>query len=158
MNLSAGQLTALATDINAQGSLASARTTHDAPAVANFYNAASATAVWRSDLRNSEVVAALVGSDVSALASSGLLGLLQLLVMPLTIDASSANIRSDFTTLFSGKTSLTNLTAVAQRTATRIEALFGSGGPPITCGTDVGGLSLFGQPLDAGTVAKAMGW
>jgi hypothetical protein len=150
MALTQSQLTQLATDINGQASLASARTTHDAQAIVAFYNAASATQIWRSDLRDSEVVAACVGADVAALSGANTT-LMQMLITPATIDATSANIRSDFNSLFSGKTSLTNLTAVAQRAGTRLEALFSSGGPPAVT-------TVFGYLLTDRDVQLAMGW
>ena len=151
MSLTVAQLATLKTDIQSQGSLAVARTAADWITVANFYNAPSATPIWRTDLRNSEVMAALVGTDVAALSSAGSLGLLQILLTPDTTDASSVNIQTDFSTLFSGKVSLTNLTNVAQRLGTRLESLFSAGGPPATT-------VLFGYSIQASEVQKAMGF
>src|SRR5208337_4604359 len=123
MSLAVAQLATLKTDIQGQGSLTGAVIGHDAVTVANFYNANSATAIWRSDLTDHEVVAACVMTEVVALTALAL-SAFQILIKPTIINAASANVQSAFTTLFSGKTTLTNLTAVAQRTATRLEALF----------------------------------
>jgi hypothetical protein len=152
MSLTTAQNTTLQTDINAQGSLVIARAAHDAPAVANFYNALSATAIWRSDLTNSQVVAACVMTEVVALnTTAGAQLAFQTLIHPPIVDATSANVRAAFSTLFSGKTTLTNLTAVAQRLGTRLEVLLGAGGPPAVS-------QVFGYLLQPADVAIAMGW
>ena len=52
------------------------------------------------------------------------LGYLQMMLSSGVIDGANANVRTNFGTLFSGKTTLTNLTNIAQRTGTRLETLF----------------------------------
>jgi hypothetical protein len=157
MNLTTAQKTTLATDINGQGSLASARTIHDAAAVCAFYTTAGTTTIWRNNVATSEIVAACIGTEVAALTAVKQ-GALNFLMTPPIIDASSVNVRNDFSAIFAAGTTFTNLTAISSRTATKIEQLFGSGGPPITAALDANGVSLCTQVLDVATVGSAMGW
>lgn len=152
MSLSPAQNATLKTDIQAQPSLAAAVTLHDWAAVANFYNAAASPAVnvWRADVKASEIVAAVVPTEWVALTSVQQ-SWLQWATNAGTLDASSANVRSGFTTLFGvGTTSRTNLTNIAQRAATVLEKLFGDGNTPLTS-------SLYGHVLTAAEVQTAMG-
>lgn len=156
MNLTPGQLTTLATDINGRATLATARANHDAPAVCNFYNAAGASNIWRSDCTPSQLVAVANWVSFKALtvATQNVL-FAMLLANP--IDATQQSVRSGFSAVFTGA-DLTAISNAAQRVGTIIENLFATGGPPAVCGVDAAGLTLYGQPLDTGTVTKAMGW
>ena len=156
MNLTGAQLTTLAADVNAQGTLATARTQHDAPAVANFYNAAGAVQVWNPGVSASIILATANWTSFAALTVAKQNTFFAMTSQP-TLDATNVNIRNGFSAVFAGA-DLTALSNIAQRLATKIEALLGSGGPPIVCQLDTSGVSIFGQPLDAATVAKAMGW
>lgn len=156
MNLTSAQLTALATDINGQASLASARATHDAPAVCAFYNAGGATTIWRNDCTPAQLVAVANWASFAALTVAKQ-NVLFAILQASPIDASQSSVRTGFGQVFTGA-DLTALSNAAQRLATVIELLFGSGGPPIVAGTDAAGNSLYGQGLDPATVAKAMGW
>lgn len=144
------QLATLKTDIQAQPSLASAVTAADWPTIAAFYNAAASPSVnvWRSDVKASEVVAAITYSEYVALTAVKQGGL-ALLIQPGTVDATSSNVRAAFQAIFGASTSLTALTNLAQRAATALEKLFGSGGPPITS-------TLYGHVLTADEVQQAM--
>ena len=73
--------------------------------------------------------------------------MLSLLLLPGVVDATSANVRADFSAIFSAGLSLTALSAMAQRTATRLEALF----------TTSAISSVYGYTLTASDVQKAMG-
>lgn len=82
--------------------------------------------VWRTDIRASQVVAAITGSEFVALTAIKQNGLM-LLITPGIIDASSANIRADFSAIFAAGTSLTALTALSKRNATYIERILATG-------------------------------
>jgi len=152
MSLTSAQQATLKTSINGTSALTAAVTAHDAVTVANFYNVVSATAVWIPDVPNATILSALVAADVAAkITTIAEQALLAALMTPLALDATQPNVRGDFATLFSGTTTLTNLTAAAQRLATALEVLFGSGGPPIVS-------TLFGYVLQPSDVSQAMGW
>lgn len=150
--LTSAQLATLKTDINAQAPLAAARTAADWPTVAAFYNAntSPAVAVWKPSITVHEMNAVITWS-----AFAGLTALAQNAYMAMTqdgfVDATSATVRAGFSTVFgAGSASLTALNALAQRTATRLEALLVSvAGPPIVS-------AVFGQSLSADDVQKAM--
>lgn len=142
--LTSAQLTTLKAAIAADGTLNALPNTPDGNAViAAAMNAASspAVAIWRSDVRNSEITASIVASAYIALTALQQKAL-DLYVTPATCDATSANVRAGFSSIFGSGQTLTNLTAVAQRTATRLEALYATGGPPATVPTNVYGYML----------------
>lgn len=157
MNLTTAQRTSLTSDINAQAALATARTLHDAPAVANFYNALTSptVAVWKTSVPKSALDAVANWTFFGGLAA-----IKQNIYFALTdpVNPSAANIRTAFAQVWTVAGDQTPLLNLAQRTATRLEALFGAGGPPIVCQVDATGASLFGQSLDAQTVSSLMGW
>lgn len=153
MSLTTAQLATLATDIGNQASLATARTAKDATLIPAFYNALSspAVAMWRSNVGNSEIASSIVASAYIALTALQQKAL-DLYMGPDACDASSANVRAGFSSIFgAGSATLTNLTAVSQRTATRLEVLLGAGGPPIVS-------AAFNYTLTAADVRQAMGW
>lgn len=126
MSLTASQLSTLKTDIQGRASLASSVAAADWPTVAAFYNAPASPAVnvWRADIATEEIAPQVVMSDFVALTAVKQNGLLLLTQGP-KIDATQANVRSAFASIFgAGSTTLTNLTALAQRPATRFEAMF----------------------------------
>jgi hypothetical protein len=102
-------------------------------AVADYYNAPSSpvVAIWRSDIRGVEIVSAITMTEFAALTALKQT-CLTFMMEPNVIDATSANVRSAFNTIFGAGASLAALTAVAQRTGTRLEVLFSAGGPPAT--------------------------
>src|SRR5574337_1025443 len=146
--LTASQLAALKADIGGQSSLTADVAAANWPAIAAFYNAPSSPAVtiWREDVKPSEIVAAITGSEFVALTAIKQ-SLLSLLLMPGVVDATSANVRADFSAIFASGSSLTALTTLAQRTATRIEALF----------TTAQVSATYGYELTAADVQQAMG-
>ena len=96
--------------------------------VADYYNAASSTAIWIPNLPRSVVIA-----NTNWVAFAAKTALLQAtftaLLLDGTVDATNTNIRNGFGSVFSGA-DLTALSNVAQRLGTRLEVLFSSGGPP----------------------------
>lgn len=147
MALTPAQAATLKTDIQSQGSLTTAVAAADWFTVAAFYNAASATQMWIPNLPVSVVLAA---TNWAAFALKTVQVQNTYLAMTSTdvMDATNANIRAGFQAVFSGG-DLTALSNIAQRAATRLEALFGAGGPPIVS-------TLFGYTLTADDVQKAM--
>ena len=87
-----------------------------------FNTSSGAGFYWRSLIPIAELNTAIVWTEFAALSA-----LLQTTYMAMitagAVDATSANIRGGFSTVFLG-TSLTNLTALAKRVPTRLEALF----------------------------------
>src|SRR5574337_1123934 len=81
--LTASQLAALKADIGGQSSLTADVAAANWPAIAAFYNAPSSPAVtvWRADVKPSEIVAAITGSEFVALTAIKQ-SLLSLLLMP----------------------------------------------------------------------------
>lgn len=108
-----------------QGSaIATAYANKETDTLVALYNANSATNLWRSDIKPAELATAIVMSEyitLTAVQQGGMLLLLQLGAGAL--DATSSTVRASFSTLFTGKTTLTNLTAMAQRKATVFEAI-----------------------------------
>ena len=96
--------------------------------VADYYNSASTTAIWLPNLPRATIIAST--NWVAFAAKTALLqATFTALLLDGTVDATNANIRNGFGAVFSGA-DLTALSSVAQRTATKLEALFSSGGPP----------------------------
>ena len=145
------QLATLKTDIQAQASLTSAVAAADWPTVAAFYNAVASPAVnvWREDIPLTEFVATVVPSEYVSLTALQQ-NTMRFYLLGDPVDASSANIRTVFSQLFAANTTTRGaLTAMAQRPATALEKLFGTGGPPITS-------TLYGHVLTADEVQQAM--
>lgn len=141
------QLAIFKTAINGDGALATARAAGDHGAIAAYYNAAGSGTIWRPVITVAELNTAIVWSEFAALTVA-----LQQTYLAMTqggsIDATSANVRGGFTSVFaSGTTSRTNLTNLAQRTQTRFEALFTTGQ---VC-------ELFGKVVTPADVAEALG-
>lgn len=99
----------------------------DPDALVALYNATSGTSIWRTDVKPAELVANIIVSEFIALAVNGdqkrsaMLMLVQLGAGGL--DASNANVRTSFQTIWTGTTTLNNLVAVGQRAATAFEAI-----------------------------------
>lgn len=121
--LTVAQLAALKTDIGAN--FAAQVAAGDQSGIAAAYNTPSspAVAVWRADIPIAQIVDAITYSELVALTSVKQFAL-QVLLAPGIVDASSVNVRAAFSAIFGASTTLTALTALAQRTATRLEALF----------------------------------
>jgi hypothetical protein len=127
--LTSAQLATLKADILADPVLAAKPNNSDAAVdIAAAYNAAASPAyvVWRTDIAPREIVGAITSSEFVALTAIKQNGLIILLLAG-TIDGSNANIRAAFTAIFTTGSSLTALTALAKRNATRAEKLFATG-------------------------------
>lgn len=138
------QLTTFKAAILGDAALAAARTAGDQGAIAAYYNAAGTGTVWRPSISVAELNTAIVWSEFIAL-TQGQRDAYRALISG-AIDATNANIRSGFGSIFGG-TSLTNLTALAQRVPTRFEALF----------TTAQVSAVFGQVVAVADVAAALG-
>jgi hypothetical protein len=157
MSLTAAQALALRASVKSHnGDAVATAYANVAPQdIANLYNSpASPTgALWRSDIKPSELGAAVVGTDFQGLTVQQQ-NLMLLLVQLGTggLDATNANVRASFSTLFSGKVSLTNLIAVAQRNATAYEAISDF----LTAAAPANVSSVYGYRLGAEEVRAAL--
>jgi hypothetical protein len=127
--LTSAQLATLKADIQADQVLAAKPNNSDAAVdIAAAYNAAASPAyvVWRNDITAREVVGSITASEFVALTAIKQNGLIIILLAG-TVDGSNANIRAAFTSIFTTGTSLTTLTALCKRNATRAEKLFATG-------------------------------
>ena len=117
-------------------------------ALAAYYNAVPAAPinVWRPSIAIAELNTAIVWSEF-ALLGAALQATYSAMIAPGSIDSTSANVRAGFGTVFAGKVSLSNLTALAQRSAMRFEALFTSGN---VC-------AAFGYQVSVPDIAAALG-
>lgn len=99
-------------------------------AVADLLNSLTspgATAVWRNDVKVSEIINQIVAADFAGLTQLQVLQLILILTTGI-LDATQTQLRTIFTNIFTGKaTTLSNLNTVAQRTGSRAEALWGTG-------------------------------
>lgn len=145
--LALAQLQAFKAAIAADAALAAARTAGAHGDIAAYYAADHASQmVWRPSIPVSELNTAITWSEFAALTVQ-MQNTYQALVTPGFIDATSANVRGAFTTIFAANTaSRPALTAIAQRRASRFEALFTTGN---VC-------SLFGYVPTVQDVADAM--
>ena len=102
------QLATLKTDATANFAALVAAT--DWPSIAAAYNLPSSPAVtiWRADIKPVEVIDAITGSEFIALTPQHQ-AMLSLLLQPGVVDATSANVRADFSAIFSAGSSLTAL-------------------------------------------------
>lgn len=146
MALSTAQLATFKSAILGDAALSNARNAGDQGAIAAYYNAPGAGSIWRPNIGASELNTAIIWSEFTTLTivvQNAYFALLQAGV----IDATNANVRAGFATVFSGKTTLTNLTSLAARTPTKFEALF----------TTSNVCSCFGQTVTVADVAQALG-
>jgi hypothetical protein len=127
MSLTQAQLTTLKTAILAEtdASVVAARQAPaDTTTIANFYNqiASPQVLLWKPVVKVDDLKPAVDWvsfGNFTVQKQNTWFAMCQ----GMTIDATSANIRNGFGAVFTGAT-LTALTAVAQRSATRFEALF----------------------------------
>lgn len=133
MALANGQLTILKTDITVtkaatvyQGStlLVHWQQSHT-QIIADFYNQAANPQVdiWRSDVKVTDMAKSVLMSEFIALTAVKQNGM-NLYMQGETIDATNANVRNGFASIFPAGTSLNNLTALAKKAATYFESLF----------------------------------
>src|SRR6185312_12775019 len=90
-------------------------------------NTPTATLGFRNDIKSSEIVNAVVAADFAALTQLQF-AKLNLMLLGGTLDATNSNTRTIFLAIFTGLSStITALTALAQRPYTRAEVLGGIG-------------------------------
>lgn len=142
MVLSSSQLATLKTDVQSDGVLNAIPHTADGwQKIADAYNVVGTFVVWRTSVPPTDYRGQIVWTEVSAL-SVGLARIWEWVsgVNTLPINAADPNVRTGIATAFAGLTTLTNLTAVAKRFATRGEKLFATGtgtsGSPGTMGPE----------------------
>lgn len=139
------QLTTFKNAILSDANLAAARLAGDHGAISTYYNGNGVGNIWRPYIAVSELNTAIVWSEFAAL-SVQFQNCYFALIQGGAVDATKVNIRNGFGTVFTG-TSLTNLTALAQRLATKFEALF----------TTANVCVLFAQTVTPTDVAAALG-
>lgn len=140
------QLLIFKTAILADTNLVAQRAAGNQGAIAAYYNGTGAGSIWRPSISVSELNTAIVWSEFAGLTSQ-LQATYQAMITNGFIDATNANIRGGFSTVFSGKVSLTNLTALAQRTPTIFENLF----------TTNSICAVHGQQITPADIAAALG-
>jgi hypothetical protein len=143
--LNTSQLATFKAAINGDANLAAARAAGDQGAIAAYYNAAGSGSIWRPSINSAELNTAIVWSEFIALPVQTQNAYFAL-VQGGKIDATNANIRAGFSSIFAG-TTIGNLTALAARVPTRFEALF----------TTANVCSCFGQTVTPADVAQALG-
>lgn len=153
MALTQAQKTTLKTDITSAGNAAALGafiTGTDWVSIAAFYNANSASTVWRPNVPVADLAQQIVGSAFDGLTVAKQNGYLAM-TQGGVVHADQASIRAWFSDIFGGgSATLTNLTAIAQRPATRFELLFSSVAAPANVTT------VFGQQLSPDDVQDAM--
>lgn len=92
--------------------------------LAQYLNATSnpAVSIWKPDVSPSAMAAAVDWTAYAALTAAKQNAYLALTQGP--VDATSASVRSAFSSIFGAGATLTALSALAQRTASRLEAVF----------------------------------
>jgi hypothetical protein len=123
MSLTPTQLATLKSAMLADANLTAFVAAGNDGAIAAYYNATGAGNLWRPIITVSELNTAIVWSEFAGLTVALQNTYLAMVVVG-SVDATNVNIRNGFSTVFTGKTSLTNLSALAQRVATRLEALY----------------------------------
>lgn len=140
MVLTNAQLSALAADIAASEFSALPQTPDNAFAIAEAYNlgAEPVFVVWRTDVSVKDAKNAMVWTEYVGRSHSERDAWRFMLANGI-LDASDVNVRQGIQDIFSGPQGAgtrSNLTAIAKRNASRVEALFatgtGSGGSPGT--------------------------
>lgn len=92
--------------------------------VAAFYNSVSTTDIWRPDLTPEEMTTIIVMSNFISLPAGNRDAWMAMSKLS-RIDATQALVRTNFVSIFGNGTATTNAaTALAQRKATKFEALF----------------------------------
>lgn len=147
MALTLAQLQTFKTAVLGEAALAAARAAGDHGAIAAYYNASAGTgSIWKPAVTDVEMNSVIVWADfvaLTAIRQNGYIAMTQ----PKVVDATKATIRAGFTAVFgAGTTSLTNLTALAQRVPTRFEALY----------TTANVCPLFGYAATVADVAEAL--
>ncbi len=126
MALTPSQLVTLKAAVTSDATVVGAVTAHDWFSIAGNYNASVTSVIWRNDILPSELLTAIVGSEAIK-QSAQQLQLAQLLLTEPRIDATNLVVRAQFGSIFPASSAVStsaNLVTVAQRFATKFEALF----------------------------------
>ena len=107
----------------ADANIAAARTAGDHGAISAYYNGVDTGFYWRSAISIGELNTAIVWSEFLLLTQAQR-DAYTALTQAGSVDATSANVRNGFSAVFGASSSFTNLTAVAKKTPTKLEALF----------------------------------
>lgn len=146
------QLTTLKTNILApanDAALDAFITAEDWPSIALFYNAPSGSTVWKPNVTARELTSVIVGSAFDALSVQKQNGYFAV-ISGGVVDATQASIRAWFQDIFGAGATLTALTAMAQKPATRFEMLFSTPATPSNVTV------VFGRIMNATDVQMAM--
>jgi hypothetical protein len=130
MELNSARRTALLTAINADGALAALpKSTAAATRIARDFNQNSAPAVivWKSSVTKSEVLEMVAIADLTGLTADQR-DVLRIYLAGEEVPCNRARVRAAFATLFGATQTATRLLALWKRTATRLEAVFATGG------------------------------
>ena len=110
--------------IKGDGTIAALYAAHDASGIAAAYNQPSATSIWRSNITLREIDQTVDWGEYATLTVAQQ-GTFEAMIQSggMSIDATQAGVRNGFSSVFAGKTTLTKLTALAQRLGTKFEAI-----------------------------------
>jgi hypothetical protein len=125
MSITPAQLSTFKTDIQSNAGVTALLAAKNYTGIAAFYNGAGTGSVWNPSLTIAQIMTAIVWSEFIALTTAKMTAF-QVMTANGQIDATSANIRNGFSTIFAATTTLTNLTAIASKTPTVFEALYAS--------------------------------
>ena len=124
MSLIAPQLATLKAAVTSDAAVTSFIAGANWFSIAQNYNTNTTSLIWRSDISPVQIHAGMVGSECIALSNQQL-QLANIVLTAQTIDATNPTVRGQFVAIFSSAAStLSNLTALAQRPATKFESLF----------------------------------
>lgn len=137
--------------VKADPSVAALYIVRDSQAIADNYNAVTATTLWRKSITTAELNNAIVWSEFAGLTTA-LQNTYLAMINVGTVDATQAGIRAGFGTVFAATVSLTNLTALAQRFGTRFETIAGF----LTVESPSNTSSVYGHVLTALEVGEAL--
>jgi hypothetical protein len=146
MSLTLWQLQTFKAAILADVSQTTNVATNNHIAIAAYYNGNGTGTIWRPAIPVAEIITALIGAETVALSATKIAAF-QIMCSGMSIDATNANVRAAFSAIFGASTTLTNLTAIAQRTPTRFEMVF----------TVSQVCSQFGALVTPNDVAQALG-
>lgn len=149
MSFTAAQLAAIKAAVNADATALADWNAGNRGTCCDYLNSAPATGatpIIRPDVTNGELFHALVATEVLALSAAQLV-MLQLAGQAGTIDFTNPNVAGGLSAIFASSTqTYKNVMAIAQRAATRLEALFVTNG---VC-------AVYGAQIDADTLVQAM--
>lgn len=153
MALTAAQLTSFKTAINADAAIGADVAAGNHSNIADYYNANHATRlVWKDKIMVRELNTAIDWTAFALLTAQK-----QNCYLAMTqggfVDGTAANVRAGFSSIFGNGATLTALTALAQRIATRFEALADFW---TTSGGNSGVSSVLGTVVTAPDVAAAL--